>query len=808
MKNVFQLCLALFVLLATAPARAQFRSEMRTADRAYELKAYNTAIESYKKALVRRPSDVDALSRIADAYRMLNQLQTAHGYYQQAVRERKVEPTTILEHAHVLKALSRYDEAKQWYLLYARDHDQVVGNHYAQSCDFALSQANQDAGFTVQSINANSPVADFGPTMPSPNQLVFNSARTTSTAFDGQSNNKPYVAAVGLDGALQQAYELQTGYTSDAGNVGPISYTPDGRQVIFTRNNFVSGTRMIPEAGMNLNLMIADVNQDGAWVNPRPLPFNGSGFSSGYGTFSRDGNAIYFSSDRPEGYGGYDIYRAGRQGQSWEAVPENLGTVVNSVGNEITPYFDGASLFFSSNWHHGLGAYDVFRAEMTNRRPTTLYHMGKGINSDRDDIGFVYDPVASKGYVASNRIGGSGQEDIYRVARAAANPVLLVQSAQDGSFLPNALVDFTGCGGQVYATDAGGRYVLQPLNGLNCDITVSADGYQGVRLPVQRMQPDAQNIVRITLNPLSGPTTGPGPGVAGSPTPPGTYRGVVSNGQTGSGIPQADVQLTQRTTGATANVLTDIDGAYVVALDPYNTYDLVISAPGYETARFPVTNNDGTDPTVLGNITLIPVTGSGRPDNSGGNTGGGNYTPVNGYSVQLASLAQQPDLSTFGNVSGLGRVYDVNTGSAHKVRIGVFATRAEAAAAAASAKEQGYSGAFVVADNGNSAFPQPGGSSGQMTYVPPTTPNPPATNTGGTFKVQIGAYGKPQNFDRNKAARLGAVESTTRGNLTLFMIGGLTSIGQARQVQANARAIGYNGAFVLKRRDGQLVKVE
>ena len=810
MKNFIQYCLVLLLLVAVTPVQAQFRSEMRTADRAYELKAYNTAIKSYKKALNRRPSDVEALSRIADSYRMLNQMQTAHGYYQQAVRERKVEPNTILEHAHVLKSLSRYEEAKQWYLLYARDHDQVVGNHYAQSSDFAMSQATVDAGFTVQSVNTNSPVADFGPSMPSPNQLVFNSARTTSTSFDGQSKNRPYVAAVGLDGALQQAYELQTGYTSDAGNVGPISYTPDGRQVIFTRNNFVSGTRMIPEAGMSLNLMIADVNQDGAWVNPRPLPFNGSGFSSGYGTFSKDGNAIYFSSDRPEGYGGYDIYRASRQGQSWEAVPENLGTVVNSVGNEITPYFDGASLFFSSDWHHGLGAYDVFRAEMANGRPTTLYHMGKGINSDRDDIGFVYDAVASKGYVVSNRIGGSGQEDIYRVARAAANPVLLVQSAQDGSFLPGALVDFTGCGGQAYATDAGGRYVLQPLAGLNCDITISANGYQGVRIPVQSLQPDAQNVVRVTLNPAGGPITGPGTTVPGGPTPPGTYRGVVTNGQTGAAIPQANVQITQRTTGAAANVLTNIDGAYIVALDPYNTYDLTISAPGYETARFPITNNDGGDPNVLGNITLIPVAGGGGGQIGGGQSGntGGTYTSVNGYSVQLASLAKQPDLGKFGNVSSLGRVYDVNTGSAYKVRLGVFATRAEAEAAAASAKGRGYSGAFVVADNGTSAFPQAGGTS-QPTYVPPTT-RPPSTGSAssGTFKVQIGAYGKPENFDRNKAAQLGSVETTMRGNLTLFMIGGLYSLDQARQVQANALAMGYNGAFVLERRNGQLVKVQ
>ena len=818
MKNLIQFCFVLLLLAVALPVQAQFRSEMRTANKEYELKAFNLAVESYKRALARRPSDVEALSRIADSYRMLNQMQTSHGYYQQAVLEKRVKPNTILEHAHVLKSLGRYQEAKQWYLLYARDHDSVVGNHFAQSCDFAIAQANADGGFTVQAISANSPVSDFGPGLVTPTELVFNSARTAAGSFDGQARNKPYVAAIGPDGSLQQAFELRTGYTDAAGNVGPVSYSPDGRQVIFTRNNFTAGTRMIPEAGISMNLMIADLNAEQQWVNVRPLPFNGTEISSGYGTFSADGNSIYFASNRPEGYGGYDIYRVNRQGQSWEAVPENLGTVVNSVGDEITPFFDGASLFFSSNWHHGLGSYDVFRAEVVNGRPSTLYHMGSGINSDRDDIGFTYDPITSSGYVVSNRIGGSGQEDIYRVGRANVNKVLVVNSAQDGSVIPNAAIDFTSCGGQVYATDAGGRYVLQPTDGLNCDIVIGANGYQAVRVPLQSLQPDGQNIVRVSLNPaasVGGGGTGGGPGnipAGGGPTPPGTYRGYVTDAQTGYGIPGANVQVTQRSTGQTANLNTSSSGTYLMELAPYNTYDVMITAYGYETVKFPVTNNDGSDPNVLGNMTLLPDgknTGGGTSGgSSGGSSGGTTYTQVQGYSVQLASLGKAPDLSKFDNVSNLGRVYDVNDGNSYKVRLGVFATRAEAARAAASAKGT-YPGAFVVADSGTSAT-----ASGGSTYVPPSNPTnittQPRSNSNssfGRYKVQLGAFGQPQNFDRGKAQQLGTLETTARGNLTLFMIGNLNSLQEARNVQSRAQASGYSGAFVLESVNGVLTKV-
>ena len=821
MKNTLSALLVLVLIALSVPAQAQFRTERRTANKEYELGAYNLAVESYKKALARRPDDLESLSRIADSYRMLNQMQQAHTYYQQAVRDRRVEKNTVLEHAHVLKALGRYEEAKQWYLAYARDFDVVVGNHYAQSCDFAISQKAEQAGFTTQVASINSPVSDFGPTMPSPGQLVFNSSRTSAGAgFTGQASNKPYVSSVGPDGSLQPGFALTTGYTAQDGNVGPVSYTPDGLQVIFTKNNFTAGTRMIPEAGIELSLMIADVNPQGQWINVRPLPFNGTNFSTGFGTFSADGNAIYFSSDRDGGFGGYDVYRVRRQGNTWETVPENLGTVVNSVGHEITPFFDGASLFFSSNWHHGLGAYDVFRAEMSGDRAATLYHMGAAINSPRDDIGFVFNPTSNVGYVASNRIGGNGQEDIYRVGRASSNRVLLVQNALNGTPVPNAAIDFTACGGQIYASDMNGRYVFEPTQGLACDIVITATGYQAVRLPLQTITPDAQNVARISLTPLTGSTTPPPTtgNVDLTTLPQGTYGGYVTDAQNGRAVPQANVQLTQRTTGATANVMSNAQGIYILNLDPYNTYDLVVTAPGYETVRRVVTNNDGSNKNLLGNVTLLPAQSPQPGTITGGNTGGGTtgggttgptYTQTNGYAVQLASLSKSPDLGNFSNVSNLGRVYTVNTGSAYKVRMGVYATKAEAAAAAASAKAAGYTGAFVTADSGASAFATGGGgttTTGGYTPPVPQPPTPQPTTSGG-YKVQIGAYGQPQNFDRNKASQLGTIESRTRGNLTLFMVGGLYSLEEARRVQSRAIQLGYPGAFVLQDVNGQLIKL-
>ena len=821
MNNHLAKLLILFMVITALPVSAQFRRERKTANKEYELKAFNLAIDSYKKALARRPADLESLSRIADSYRMLNQMQTAHNFYQQAVRDKKVDGQTMLQHAHVLKALSRYDEAKQWYLLYARDHDVVIGNHYAQSADFAKSQAGVDAGFTVQSIEANSPVSDFGASVPSPQQLVFNSARTAAgEAFEGQATNRPYVASVNPGGNLQTAYPLETGYNEPTGNVGPVSYTPDGRQVVFTRNNFVAGTRMIPDAGITMTLMTADVNDQGDWLNPRPLPFNGTDYNTGFGTFSPDGNTIYFTSNRPGGFGGYDVYRVNRSGSTWESVPENIGAVVNSIGHELTPYHDGQSLFFSSDYHHGMGAFDVFRAELAGGRPTTLFHMGAGINSDRDDLGFVYDPSTAGGYVTSNRIGGKGMEDVYRVGRAADNKVLVVQSATDGSYLANVAVDFSDCGGQVYATDASGRYVLEPIEGLACNISISTPGYQPVTLPVQNMQVGNDNTIRVTLQPvgaIANPSMSPGTITSGgAATPPGSYRGVVTNAETGYAISMANVKVTQRATGASANILTDVDGAYFLQLTPNTIYDVEIMASGFEPVRFPISNANPSDPNILGNTSLLPGQGNGGvlttapPSGNTGATPGYTTPPAtsappasnnsggSGFSVQLASLRDRPDLSKYANVTDLGRVYDVDAGSSYKVRLGVFPTRAQAVAAANSAKASGYDGAFVVADSGPA-------SPNASATAPPTATQ--SATTGGRYKVQLGAYGQPQNFNRTKASGLGNLETLNRGNLTLFMIGGLNSMSEAQDVQSRARSMGYDGAFILEDKNGELTKV-
>ncbi|CAH1000138.1 hypothetical protein LEM8419_01285 [Neolewinella maritima] len=753
------------------PLSAQFRSEKRAADKAFELSAYNLAIEGYRRALDERPDDPEALARIAESYRMLGALDTARQYYARAMgAETRVEPATLLGYAQTLKSLGEYALARPLFAAYASEADQTVGQQYVSSIDFALAQQSESAGYTVSPFPFNSPQADFGPAMPGPDQLVFNSSRIQE-GFDGVAQNRPYLAQRNTLGNFEAPVPLSTGYLSRGGNAGPVSFSPDGTLVVFTRNTFTPGTRMVPEAGIRMSLMLADVNQAGMWSNVRPLPFNGDGFSTGFGTFGAEGRALYFASDRPGGFGGYDLYRARLINGNWEAVPENLGPAVNAQGNEITPYYDGSSLYFSSDWHAGLGAYDVFRAEMNDAgRPTTLYHLGSAVNSPRDDMGFVYDAGQRTGYLTSNRSGGQGAEDLY-------------------------VVKFS-----------------DPLP------TVATSGT------------DATDTDAIATGPQSGVPQGVR---AGEPVPFGTVRGYVSSIQSSLPLADATVTITKRSSGQAATVTTDTEGAYYVEVEPRTVYDVNVALAGYESISFPVTTEATTRPDAFGNILLLPiqttydtvsppaptvepttystpVTAASPPKRTPADSQTTEAPSVTAFSVQIASVASAPDLAEYSKLAAVGPVFAVQDAGNYKVRIGQYSTREAAAVAAREIKDMGYAGSFIVSG------PAPGtdalrstGSAPATAPAPAMTATAPATATAtvqSPYRVQLGAFSKPENFDRVTASQLGSLGQMMRGALTVFYLDGLQSLSQAEGARNRALAAGYSGAYILRLEGDSYVK--
>lgn len=154
-----------------------------------------------------------------------------------------------------------------------------------------------------------------------------------------------------------------------------------------------------------------------AWSKPLALVAVNSEFTEMQPCIT-DNNILFFASNRPEGEGGFDIY-VSEYKRGW-TTPVNLGTVINTRFNEETPFldWDGKTLYFASNGHAGLGELDIFKSTKIGeswQEWSEPENMGVIINSVRNDRGFTHAKNDNNWYLSSDRIGGNGYEDIYRV---------------------------------------------------------------------------------------------------------------------------------------------------------------------------------------------------------------------------------------------------------------------------------------------------------------------------------------------------------------------------------------------------------
>ena len=135
-----------------------------------------------------------------------------------------------------------------------------------------------------------------------------------------------------------------------------------------------------------------------------------------------NGSTMYFSSDKPGGFGGKDIYISEKMRNGEWGRPYNLGPNVNTEKDEDCPFVldDGVTLFFSSKGHKSMGGYDIFVCTLSDDGIwSEPENMGYPINTTYDDIGFMMTPDGKKGYYSTARDAHENAEinnlDIYEI---------------------------------------------------------------------------------------------------------------------------------------------------------------------------------------------------------------------------------------------------------------------------------------------------------------------------------------------------------------------------------------------------------
>ncbi|HEX8059687.1 MAG TPA: OmpA family protein [Cyclobacteriaceae bacterium] len=179
------------------------------------------------------------------------------------------------------------------------------------------------------------------------------------------------------------------------------------------------------------------------WSAPEPLQGINSTYAEASASLSTDGSTLYFSSDRPGGLGGVDIYTATKDKRGQWTKIKNLGPSINTQFDEEGPFIDheGKVLYFSSKGRKGMGGYDIFKSTLTDPKDNKWSepeNLGYPINTPDNDVFFVGSKDGKRGYYSSVKESGLGYSDIYRIdtpdaAKKETIPVKLSVKVFDGS---------------------------------------------------------------------------------------------------------------------------------------------------------------------------------------------------------------------------------------------------------------------------------------------------------------------------------------------------------------------------------------
>jgi tetratricopeptide (TPR) repeat protein len=405
--NVFVIIL---LLLSVNIALAQ-KYKTDKADIQFKMKAYDLAIDSYQQYLAVNPDDIAAMGRLAESYEMTNDLIASAHWYDKIVSYPEYSTYYDIQYGKLLMKLGLYDRAKLQFekLRYVNPG---FAQQYINSCEFAKNVLTLGDRFILNHLRVSGADDDFGP-------VIYNGKLVYNSFTKNIEKNVSLIQKVLPDLFVADLKSAESVSMSkaliDYNGIGPVRFSKDNRKAVYTRNSFSSGVKQINGDERDLSIYIADVDLTGNMTNETALPVNGVDFSAAFACFGNNENEIYFSSNKNSD--NFDIYKIVFENYSWsEPVP--IGNMINTPGNEITPYFSGNTLYFSSDYLNGIGGYDVFKSSVYKNEWSFPVNLGKGVNSPGDDLYYMKPDQGNLSYFASNRLGSKGGLDIYSAAPA------------------------------------------------------------------------------------------------------------------------------------------------------------------------------------------------------------------------------------------------------------------------------------------------------------------------------------------------------------------------------------------------------
>jgi peptidoglycan-associated lipoprotein len=325
-------------------------------------------------------------------------------------RDRKQEYTDMKYwYAMSMKYNGKYAEAADMFNQYISEgKDQALvqaSKRELAGCE-AAKKAKPSDNLLINNLGkkANSPQTEASPSY-SGGELYYTSMQAKEVITpDGKSEDwymRVYSAAKSAK-EYGEPTALGTQINREGWHQGNVSVTADGRTMYFTRVMLSEKGQTVAESKIYCSLKGADgwsganevTGVNGDYIAKHPC--EGELFGE---------KVLFFVANMPGGKGGFDIYYAPKKSDGVFGLPVNLSEVVNTVGEEASPFYQDGKLYFSSNGRPSFGGLDVFESQWNGSVWSEPKNMGLGVNSSVDDMYYTRSNDGYSGFLVSNRPG-------------------------------------------------------------------------------------------------------------------------------------------------------------------------------------------------------------------------------------------------------------------------------------------------------------------------------------------------------------------------------------------------------------------
>jgi peptidoglycan-associated lipoprotein len=485
---------AIFILLSIILLAAC--SADKKMAKAFKQGKYQKVINFYTDVLQKNPNNPKANYFVAESFRQSNRIQQSENFYAKANGPGINDDTVKLYYAKALQANGKYSEAReQFEELQANAETEPMKKRAAKEIAglSGLDKLNEkESYYKIKNLDAvNTPFTEYAPSYLN-GELYFTSSRTNGRIYEASGTPFTDLYRAETKGAnvdINTIKALPESINDSNVNEGCITFTPDGRTMIFGKGN--TGKR---KGSDDVDLYISRF-RNGQWSDPTLININTPRNWESTPAFSPDGKTLYFASNRPGGFGGLDIYSAVMDSRGRFTRVKNLGSDINTAGDEMFPYVaENGKMYFSSDGHPGYGQLDLFVMNRVNGK-SAVENLGRPVNSTGDDFGiFLFRP--DRGFFTSNREGGKGDDDIYTFINEDPNLRVVnyylqgitysLKADSSREILADTKVQLLDASGQVmqdFVTGNDGKFLFRIYDNESYTLTGEADGYIAKRQP-------------------------------------------------------------------------------------------------------------------------------------------------------------------------------------------------------------------------------------------------------------------------------------------------------------------------------------